>query len=341
MAETLPDQPEPTVVYGPDAKPLHPETSPADRAIATWQAESAYFVPSKDEKHRHIVDELLKERAVKLSQSTLWPLYRMVLNAVLNYRMAKRMVDTAGRLSAERAFAHASETIKMKLDVSGTEHIPKEGACILAANHPTGIADGLAIHDSAAPIRDDTIIFVNGDALRLNPLMTAKLIPVEWNDARKTRAKSRETLKASNDAFQQRRLVVLFPSGRLAFMDSKKVQYERVWMSSVAAMAKRYSCPIVPARIKSRNSWLYYWLSNVNEELRDMTLFHELLNKKGQTFHITYAPVIAHTELPEDNEEAAAILRSYVLDGIEKGQTFAEWRAAGGTATTVPIPPTG
>lgn len=334
MAEPLPDQPAVPPQYpSADGEPLYPERSPEDRDIALWQEQSPYYVPPSDPKHQHIVDVLIKERAVKLSKSRLWPLYRQFFNWLLNYRAAKNMVDTAGRWRAKEAFAYASGLLRMNLDVTGLEHIPREGAFILAMNHPTGIADGLAVHDAIVDIRPDTIVFVNGDALRLNPLLSDKLIPVEWRDDKKSRAKSRETLKASNKAFEDGRAIVLFPAGRLAFMDDKKVLHERVWQTTVAALAKRYKVPVVPANIKSRNSWLYYWLWNVNEEIRDMTLFHELLNKKGQTFTMKFQEPIPHTDILSDNDQAAAELRAYCIRGIDQGLTFPQWREKDGQYT--------
>ena len=214
----------------------------------------------------------------------------------------------------------------VRLESTGIEHLPKEGACILVINHPTGIADGLAAHDLVLKIRPDPIVFVNGDAIRLNPMLTEKLIPVEWHDDKKTRAKSRETLKASNKAFAEGRAVILFPSGRLAYMDKNKELRERPWMPSVAVLAKKYRVPVVPIHLRTRNSWLFYLLWKLNEELRDMTVFHEWFNKQGKSYSFTVQAPIRHEELLEDNEEAATELRVYVEDGVEKGLSFQAWR---------------
>ncbi|MBB4657971.1 1-acyl-sn-glycerol-3-phosphate acyltransferase [Parvularcula dongshanensis] len=312
---------------GADGKPLNPD-DPADAEIIRWQTTSPYYVPPHNERHKHIVDVLIRERAKRLSSSRFWRFYRVGLNRLLGYQGAKRMVDTAGRWNATDAFAHASSLLDMKLDVTGMEHIPREGAFIIALNHPTGIADGLAVHDALAPVRPDVIVFVNADAIRLNPRLTDKLIPVEWRADKKSRAKSRETLKATNAAFAAARAVVLFPSGRLAYMNEDKHLVERPWQPTIAALAKKYDCPIVPANLVSRNSWLYYWFNNVDTELRDMTLFHELLNKKGKTSRITIERPIDPDVLLEDNEAAAAELRAYVCEGVPKGLTFGDWRAA-------------
>lgn len=321
-------------LLGPDAKPLRPEACEADREIYTWQANSPYYVPPPTEtghqkRHQHIIDLLIRERAQRLSQSFFWPLYRLTLNGILDYGKAVRMVNEAGRLNAEDAFAYASRMLQMDLQVEGIEHIPAKGPCIICCNHPTGIADGLALHDVVAQVRDDPIVFVNADAIRLNPRLTEKLIPVEWRDEMKSRAKSRETLKATKEAFARERAIIMFPSGRLAWMDENKELQERPWMSTVANLPKRYKCPIIPVNLKSRNSWLYYWFNNIDEELRNMTLFHELLNKKGQTFDFRIAPPIMPEQLRENDEEAARELRAYVIEGVRAGQTFEDWRTGG------------
>jgi putative hemolysin len=332
-AETKSQDAEPidATMLGSDARPLDVEGSQRDRRIYEWQSTSPYYVrPPTDTghltRHQHIVDQLIRERAVKLSQSTFWPLYRLTLNGLLDYKKAKRMVDEAGRMPPKAAFAYASEMIGMKLKVEGIENIPKDGACIIAANHPTGIADGLALHDVVQEVRADPIVFVNADAIRLNPLLTDKLIPVEWREDKKSRAKSRETLKATRKAFDEERSVILFPSGRLAYMNDDKELIERPWMSTVANLPKRYKCPVIPVHLKSRNSWLYYWFNNIDDELRNMTLFHELLNKKNQTFDFHIGKPIQPEEMLEDDQEAAKELQRYVCSGVREGLTLEEWR---------------
>merc|ERR1711879_335488 len=119
----------------------------------------------------------------------------------------------------------------------------------------------------------------------------------------------------------------MFPSGRLAYMGENNTLQEQPWMPSVAALAKRYKCPIVPVHIKARNSGLYYWFRRLNlTELRDMTLFSELFNKKGQTFQLRLQKQILPEQLLRDNDEAAAELRHYVTEGVPDGLTLEEWR---------------
>lgn len=318
------------LLYGADTEPLYPEDSEADRIIHKWQSESAFYVPPREnEKHKHIVDALITERAPKLYGSFLWPMLRGVLYRIFSYQKGIDLVNIAGRMSATDAFAHASEKMGVRLESSGTEHIPKEGGCILVINHPTGIADGLAAHNLVLKTRPDPIVFVNADAIRLNPRMTEKLIPVEWREEKKTRSKSRETLIASAKAFNEERAVILFPSGRLARMDENKQLRERPWMSSVAVLAKKYNVPLIPVHLRSRNSRIFYMLWKFNEELRDITVFHEWFNKQGKPYTFTVQEPISPDELLNDNDEATTELREYIEYGVERGLTFKAWREAG------------
>ena len=43
---------------------------------------------------------------------------------------------------------YVSRLLSLDLDITGLEHIPTSGAFIIAANHPTGIADGVAVYDA-------------------------------------------------------------------------------------------------------------------------------------------------------------------------------------------------
>ena len=184
-----------------------------------------------------------------------------------------------------------SRLLSIDLDVTGLDHIPASGAFIVAANHPTGIADGVAVYDALTRVRPDIAIFTNRDAIRINPRLSEFLIPVEWREAFRDRAKMRETLQLSSRAFSEGRAVVIFPSGRIAFWKDGRLN-ERPWQSSAITLARKQNVPIVPVNVQSRNSGLFYWFANWNTELRDMTVFHELLNKRGKTFRIRFGPLI-------------------------------------------------
>lgn len=280
---------------------------------------------------KHIVDVLIEERAEKLMRSRLWPLYKRVLYPILLYKPARRMADAVADLPARGVFDYISALLHIELDARGLEHVPKKGRVLIASTHPTGIPDGVAMFDALKRRRSDITFFANRDAIRAAPGLEDMIIPVEWVEERKSHVKSRETLVSAIRAFQSERCVVIFPSGRLAYMDENKRLTEQEWLPSVAVFARKYDCPVAPVQIEMRNSWLYYWFWKINEELRDITLFHELLNKRGKSYKITFGPLIAPDALKGDAAEVAARLREHAMEGVLRG---APWRPADAAAPT-------
>ena len=258
----------------------------------------------------HIVDQLIAERTQSISRHPLWPLLRPLLVRFLHYRQAVEMADEIARLDGWRAMEFISRLLSLDLTLKGLENIPATGGFILAPNHPTGIADGIALFDMLKPVRRDIAIFANRDALRVSPGFRDIIIPVEWRAGAKTHGKSRDTLETTARAFADNKAIVLFASGRVAYWNEGRLT-ERPWQGSVVSLARRYGFPVVPTHIAARNSGLFYFLSKHSSEIRDMTLFHELLNKKGQKFAITVGRPIPPDHLEGDPAEVAAALQQH------------------------------
>jgi putative hemolysin len=81
-------------------------------------------------------------------------------------------------------------------------------------------------------------------------------------------------------------------------------------------LARRHDLPIVPVNMSARNSGLFYWLSKHSTELRDMTVFHELLNKKRQTFRFTVVSRSCPTRLMPIPNEAVRALEYHTVHGL-------------------------
>jgi putative hemolysin len=260
----------------------------------------------------HIVDQLIDERSTHLSRHPLWPLVRPALLRFFHYRQALRMCDDIAGLGGREALAYLSRLLELRLSVTGADNIPAAGGFILAPSHPTGIADGIAIFDLLKDRRPDMAIFANRDAIRAAPGFRDVLIPVEWRAGEKSHAKSRDTLEQTARAFAEEKAVVLFPSGRIAWWNEGALT-ERPWQTSVVALARRYGFPIVPVSMTARNSGLFYFLSRFSTDLRDITVFHEFLNKKRQPFSIVVGRPVPPAALDGDAAAVTARLQQHTV----------------------------
>lgn len=264
------------------------------------------------DKPSHIVDLLIEERAGRLIQHPLlWQAVRQVFYPLLKYEDAIRLADAVANLSGFEAFSLVSRELAIKTEVRGLNHVPSRGFVFVVANHPTGIADGIAVFDGLAPLRPDLCFMANRDAIRVAKGLSDIIIPVDWRPAYRTTAKTRETVQGLTRAARDQRPVVIFPSGRLAYMTMNGLR-ERPWLSTTVSLARRYGAPIIPLRISSRNSWLYYSLAQVSNELRDITVFNELLNKRYARVGLTFGAPIDPSALPDDPDVATDQLQHLV-----------------------------
>jgi putative hemolysin len=258
----------------------------------------------------HIVDVLIEERCPRLAAVPAWPAVRPALYAALNYNAARRMADAIAPLSGKAALTYVSDLLHLKLEVTGAERIPGAGRCVVVANHPTGIADGLAVRDLLAPRRPDHIFFANADALRVCPGFAETLIPVEWVMAKRSLEKTKLTLRAANQAFAAERAVVIFPAGRLARRIEGVVQ-DPEWEPSAVTLARKHKAPVVPLHVEGPYPIFFHTFSRFSKELSDITLFHELLNKAGTTYRITVGKPIAPETLAGDAAAISARLKTF------------------------------
>jgi putative hemolysin len=253
------------------------------------------FLPAEERTDAHIVDVLIEERCPKLRASPAWPVARPILYSLLGYGKARAMADELVQLTGRESFDRLSQQLAFDMSISGLDRLPEKGRCIVAANHPTGLADGVAVWDLLKKKREDIIFFANADAIRVNPRFEDVIIPVEWVVSKRSPSKTRETLKRAAEAFAQEKCVVIFPSGRLARKVDGKME-EKDWFPTVVGLARKQAAPVIPLNLDARNSALYYLFCDLSNELRDITLFHELLNKRGSKIRMTFGEQI-HPDL--------------------------------------------
>lgn len=260
----------------------------------------------------HIIDTLIAERAPRLTGSSAWPLLKPALYRLLDYRKARTMAETIETMGGQAALDHVSALLSLKVAVRGLDHLPAKGRVVIVANHPTGIGDGVAVYDALKAHRPDIVFYANADAHRVCPRFDDVLIPVEWVEEKRSRERMRLTLSMTREAMEAERALMIFPAGRLAVVDAEGRLSDPPWMASAVSIARKYGAPIAPIHLEGPWSTLFHLFGRLSLELRDITLFHELLNKSGRRFSLTIGPPVDPERLPRDVEQATEVLKRYV-----------------------------
>ncbi|MCQ0969990.1 lysophospholipid acyltransferase family protein [Paracoccus sp. TK19116] len=267
---------------------------------------------AKTEMHARL-DPLIAERAPWFfSGKPQHALFRSVMMWLLHYPQTIRLAAEFRDLPTAEILRRMEAMIVRDVRVQGLENIPATGPALIVSNHPTGIADGIIMHALISQVRDDLFIYANHDMVRVLPQMQDLIAPVEWRLEKRSHAKTRATMDYTRTALESGRIGLIFPSGRLAKRRGLSL-HERPWMASAVMIARKFDAPVIPLHIRARNSALFYLLDAIHPSLRDVTLFHEVLNKDGHTYRVTVGEPMDPATLPRNSEDSIAVLREAAL----------------------------
>ena len=261
---------------------------------------------------RDRIDPLIAERAPWLFGGHVYSRpVRGLLYHVLGYGRTLELAEHFRELPTRSIMDELGRLLALDVVATGLDRIPRQGPAMIVANHPTGIADGIILHHLIAPLRPDLFFYANSDILRVLPQMEDMIAPVEWREDKRSHAKTRETMIYTRQAFEAGRLGVIFPSGRLAKRRGLRL-FERPWMTSAAMIARKFDLPVIPVNIRARNSVLFYLFDLIHPTLRDITLFHETLNKDRQPYRVAVGAPISPSAVPA-SEDGIEVLRAATL----------------------------
>lgn len=199
---------------------------------------------------KHIVDTLLEERAPKLTHSPIWPILRPIVKILVRYENAKALTDTLSKLNGQETIAHMARLLNLQYCESGFENLPKSGPVIVVANHPSGIADGIALIDVLHKYRPDLKFFGNADAIKICAGLRENLVPIEWTYANRRLSKTRKTLEEAASVLNNGMILGTFPAGRVSRMIDGRIQDPK-WSHSFITLARKFNVPNLPISLKS------------------------------------------------------------------------------------------
>lgn len=201
-----------------------------------------------------------------------------------------RSIAKFGKLDEINAWlaanAHRSgfDFVEGALDHLGTRYtvdqvergrIPQSGRLIIVANHPLGALDSLALLHLVGTVRRDVRILANDLLLEFEGLREL-LLPLRILGGKP----SAESLKAVSAALEAEQAVIVFPAGEVARFGWRGVQDSR-WRAGFVKFARESRAPVLPVRIKARNSALFYGLSSLYRPVGTALLPREIFKTRG------------------------------------------------------------
>lgn len=200
------------------------------------------------------IEKILKEKAYKL--------YRWLPRFAINWLKKKLHEDDINDAMEHLKNDEGLEFNRKGLEKLGArvesvypELIPKTGSIIIAANHPLGGLDGMALIKSVGEVRPDVRFFVN-DILK--NLKNYGEIFVAVN---KVGASSTRSLRTMEEVFMTECAVLFFPAGLVSRRQNGLVR-DLTWKKSFVTQAIDHKRMIQPVFIEGENSAFFYNFAN-------------------------------------------------------------------------------
>lgn len=215
-------------------------------------------------------------------------------------------------------FDAAIQKLNFQMGLNGVslDSVPRQGGLLLVANHPFGIADGLALGWLATQLRESVCILTHSLLCNV-PEFRPFLLPVDFGETSEARRKSAATRRMAADLLKSGAAVVIFPGGSVATSNKPLIRpaAELPWHPFVTRLALTEDTTVLPVHVHGQNSSLFQVASHVSYPLRVALLFRETRRRMGGRLSMTLgAPLMARELAQVPRADVADTLRRRCLE---------------------------
>lgn len=194
--------------------------------------------------------------------------------------------------------AEALRLLRIEVTADGDiGEIPKRGAVVVVANHPSGGLDGLALAHLVQQRRPDVKILAN-QLLTQIPELRELIIGV--NTFSTTGRENAVALRRAGRWLSAGGALVVFPAGEVsnvARRDSRSI--DGVWKRGVLKLVEWSDASIVPSYIHARPGRLLRLAGRIHPLLRTALLARELITRRGQSLLVSIGTAIPAARIRE------------------------------------------
>ena len=220
------------------------------------------------------------------------------------------------RQKGENIFEAGVRLLNLPLDYDRARFnaIPRTGPLLVVANHPFGVADGLAISALLTRVRPDVKVMCH--SLLCQPQEAQRyLLPVDFGPGRDARKRSAETRRQAMEWLEQGHCLMLFPGGGVATRQqpTSGPALELPWHSFAGKLAAVASTRVLPVYFHGENSRLFHTASQWSYALRLALLFRETLRRMGKPLRMEIGDVIDGQTLTSGVSRDVATARLHAI----------------------------
>ncbi len=181
--------------------------------------------------------------------------------------------------------------------------IKPEGRYIIAANHPLGGLDGMALIDVVGKVRPDIIFPVN-DILMNVPGLKPLFIPINKH------GRNTENIRIIDETFASDKVILYFPAGLVSRKHQGGEIRDLAWKKTFISKAKKYRREVIPVHISGQNSNFFYNLANwrkrfgIKANIEMLFLVDEMVKHKDKPIRFTFGESIPYTTFDKSKTDA-------------------------------------
>ncbi len=236
-----------------------------------------------------------------LASTPLYGIGRLAEKVLMLDRLDEAYSAARSHHAPGEFFASLLDCLDIHYECSSDDlhRIPAVGPVVLVCNHPFGLAEAPVIFSLLTRVRKDVRILANSLLAEVSDVRE-HLIPVDPFGGKDA---ARSNAKPMRDAIYWLRsggLLVVFPAGEVASFQLPAFQVsDPAWNDSIARVVRLTGATVIPVYFHGANSFGFHMAGLVHPRLRTALLPRELLNKRGQTLHVSIGAPIPAPQRPD------------------------------------------
>ena len=272
------------------------------------------------------------------ARKTLFPSFNPILARLLSLDKVRELYELSCDPDGTNIFNRILKNMNVVCSVSDSDlaRVPATGACVVVANHPFGILDGILLGALLLRVRSDLKILTNymltgvpgldEFCIPLDPfgrqpsadsdeqLRKADKAATETEDREqrdpRSECSNQRGLRGAKDWLNRGGMLLIFPAGEVAHLNPKqwaKGVTDPEWNTTAFRLARSTGASALPVFIDGRNSASFQLMGFVHPRLRTVRLAKEFLRKRGAKVEVRIGNKLpaSSLQLPAQSNPAA------------------------------------